>query len=274
MPQLTLVPLGGLCNRLRAIASVRHFLEHAPEWQVRVAWRSHPECAASWSQLFTPHCWQHERMLLDAARRSDAPVTRRNLHLPALLRYWQGYDAQWNHFHSSLSPSALRQELAGYAQLYIATGYELLPTPSESWAGLEPQPWISERIAALTHDFDSHTIGLHIRRTDHVMSRRHSPDHLWIAAIETAVARDARTRFYLATDDAQLKHQLKARYPERIVAQHCRGTRSDLLGMEEAVIDLFALSRCARLLGSYWSSFSDTAATLGGMPFEPIKVHA
>lgn len=272
MPHLTLVPQGGLCNRLRAIASVRYFLQHAPEWQVRVAWRDNSECAAQWSQLFTPDSWQQEGLVLEAATLADAPLARYNLRLPGLLRFFMGYDAQWSHFRSSFSPQALREKMSAHQKLYIATGYELLPTPPQLWQGLQPQAQIAQRIDALTHHFDAHTLGLHIRRTDHVMSRRHSPDHLWTAAIEDALASDARTRFYLATDDVQLKAHLAALYPQHIITQSCHGSRADLLGMEEAVIDLFALSRCARLLGSYWSSFSDTAALLGGMPFEALVV--
>lgn len=273
MPHLTLVPIGGLCNRLRAIASVRHLLHHDALLHVDVAWQANDECAATWSELFAPTCWEQEQLSFRPARWSDALARLRNLHLPSLLRRWQGYDAQWPNFQSSLTPYELSQKLRAHRHIYIATGYELLPTPPSAWHALQPQPWISERIEALSQQIDAHTIGLHIRRTDNAMSRLHSPDHLWTVAIERAIEHDAVVRFYLATDDANLKSQLLARYPQRIITQPCQGTRSNLQGMEEAVVDLFTLARCSKLLGSYWSSFSDTAATLGHIPFQYITAH-
>ena len=36
--------------------------------------------------------------------------------------------------------------------------------------------------------------------------------------------------------------------------------------MQAAVVDLFVLSKTRRLIGSYWSSFTDTAAELGNLP--------
>ena len=34
--------------------------------------------------------------------------------------------------------------------------------------------------------------------------------------------------------------------------------------IKDALIDLYGLSRCRLILGSYWSSFSETAAAIGG----------
>ncbi len=41
--------------------------------------------------------------------------------------------------------------------------------------------------------------------------------------------------------------------------------RDDPAAMEDAVVDLYALSRCRKIIGSYWSSFTDTAAELGSI---------
>jgi hypothetical protein len=41
--------------------------------------------------------------------------------------------------------------------------------------------------------------------------------------------------------------------------------------MIEAVVVLFCLSRCHKLLGSYWSSFSDMAADLGSIKAQIVR---
>lgn len=273
MYQLTLVPQGGLCNRLRAIASARYLTQHTPQLHVRVAWRVHGECAAEWHNLFTPESWTSPQLRILPAHWSATPVSRHNLHLPALLRRFAGYDLQWKNFHSQLSPQALIESFKGSSKIYISTPYALVPTPTESWSGLQVCGEIADKIAALVKDFPPNTIGLHIRRTDHVMSHRHSPTHLWLSTIDEMLTNEENIRFYLSTDDEALKSYFLSRYPQHILSQNCHGHRSNLLGMQESVIDLFALSHCSRLLGSYWSSFSETAALLGSIPLQTIVTH-
>jgi hypothetical protein len=41
-------------------------------------------------------------------------------------------------------------------------------------------------------------------------------------------------------------------------------------GMNDAVLDFMALSRCKKILGSYASSFSELAALYGDLPLEVV----
>jgi hypothetical protein len=40
--------------------------------------------------------------------------------------------------------------------------------------------------------------------------------------------------------------------------------------MQDAVVDLFALARTSRILGSYFSTFSETAASIGGIQWVTV----
>ena len=40
---------------------------------------------------------------------------------------------------------------------------------------------------------------------------------------------------------------------------------NDPRGIQDAVIDLYSLANCRKLIGSYWSSFSEVAAQLRGI---------
>ncbi len=42
-------------------------------------------------------------------------------------------------------------------------------------------------------------------------------------------------------------------------------------GMMVGVIDFLTLSRCAKVLGSFQSSFSEMAAAYGGVPYVPVR---
>lgn len=42
--------------------------------------------------------------------------------------------------------------------------------------------------------------------------------------------------------------------------------RNSVQGMHDAMIDLFSLAATDKILGSYWSSFTDVAASMRGIP--------
>lgn len=266
---LTLVPQGGLCNRLRAVLSAVSLVEEQRiEGLIRVGWSADAECAARFDQLFEPY---PATCLTIAPRRwTDRPVTRRNLHWPALVRSLF-YTAQYRNRPPTIEAIVTAASTAGAARLYVSTGHAFCDYSPDYVRRLRPLPHLQQRIDSLSAGFDDHTIGIHIRRTDHMTAIAESPDDLFVDAISSAIAHDDDARFFLATDDADLKRRLMERFPQRITAQDCRGSRADLSGMEEAVVDLWTLARCSRIIGSYWSSYTDTAAEIGGIPLTIIR---
>ena len=48
-------------------------------------------------------------------------------------------------------------------------------------------------------------------------------------------------------------------------------TRDSLDGMKMAVAELFALSRTSKIIGSYYSSYSQIAAELGNIAIEYVR---
>lgn len=268
MNQLTLIPQGGLCNRLRAILSAASLVEEQQiDADIRVGWSASAECAARFDQLFLP--LDIPRLQIASRRWYDRPITRQNLHWPALVRRSK-YAAQFCN-----TPPAVdllqRQLQSGCGAVYVSTGIAFCDYAPDYVRRLRLLPHLQAEVERLSAAFDAHTIGVHIRRTDHVTAIAESPDHLFEQALQDAISADPEAHFYIATDDTALKDQLAARFPSRVTVQDCRGTRSDLRGMEEAAIDLWTLARCSRIIGSYWSSFSDTAAELGGIPLTVIR---
>lgn len=269
MIHLTLVPQGGLCNRLRAVLSAVSLVEEKHiVARLRVGWSADDECAARFDQLFEP--LGSPDVTIAPRRWSDRPVTRRNLHWPALVRRLF-YAAQYRNAPPTIEATVPASAAAEVVRLYVSTGYAFCDYSPSYVRRLRPLPHLQERIDALSAGFDAHTVGIHIRRTDHTTCIAESPDALFVDAMQQAIDADPATRFYLATDDATLKASLTERFPGRVTVQQCCGTRADLRGMEEAVVDLWTLARTSRLLGSYWSSFTDTAAEIGGIPLEIIR---
>lgn len=279
--RLVLVPQGGLCNRLRAILSALSLIEGGSiSARLVVGWDANAECAARFDQLFEPIDSPH--VSIGPRRWTDRPITRRNLHWPALVRSLL-YRRQYANrppaietLSALLPPQGATEDTraavpAASAAVYVSTGHAFCDYPVDYVRRLRPQTHLQERIDSLSAGFDSHTIGIHIRRTDHVTAIAESPDTLFAEAIASAIDDDPDARFFLATDDASLKRRLADQFPGRITTQNCRGSRADLAGMEEAVVDLWTLARCSRIIGSFWSSYTDTAAEIGGIPLTIIR---
>ena len=79
-------------------------------------------------------------------------------------------------------------------------------------------------------------------------------------------------KFYLATDDEATKARFKKRYGTRVVCAAGSATRATLRGMQDAAAEMFILASTDRILGSYYSSFSEAAALLGNRPFKQLTL--
>lgn len=262
------VPQGGLCNRLRVTLSARFAGETAGR-AVRVRWGVRDaECPAAFDELF--HSIDTPAFSIVRRPWRYAAVTRRNLHLPALLRL-PLFDAQQKNFdprrHGDIATWLRR-----YPRLYVSGCEELVPYPAACMGLLRPLPHIQERIDAVTRQFDAHTVGVHIRRTDHTWAIEESTDDAFRQAMHDCVRADGHTRFFLATDDDELKRRLVAEWPERIITQPSVAPRHTSEGIVQAVIDLWCLAATRSLLGSFYSSFTDMAAALGGIPLTVVRI--
>lgn len=266
MKQVTIVPQGGLCNRLRVVLSALTLSR--PDVTLRVDWACNAECRANFADLFataplTP-------LLIGERRWWNVPQSRRNLHLPALLRR-ACYDLQLVNFNGA-TDSRLPRLIDTYDNIYVSTGYVLQPYSAHFAQLLHPVPALQQRIDDICRTFEDRVVGVHIRRTDSVRSIAESTDAAFLSAMQREVDADANVRFFLATDSLALRTHLEKAFPGRIVTQPIRSVRRDTLaGMQDAVVDLFCLSRTRKILGSYWSSFSDMAAELSDIPLQIVK---
>lgn len=129
---------------------------------------------------------------------------------------------------------------------------------------------------AVDHLFASRrepVIGVHIRFTD-----RKVPLHRIERALARLRARMPDNEIFLATDSAEAQHHITSRF-DRVFTIHKQlagdgqalhyagGEMADpLREAENAVIDMYALARCAWLVHSRHSTFSVAASLIGGIP--------
>jgi hypothetical protein len=70
-------------------------------------------------------------------------------------------------------------------------------------------------------------------------------------------------RSYLATDPMEMKERYCATFGDRVVTPPYEAWRNTSAGVQEGLVELYALSHTARILGSYGSSYSRAPAELG-----------
>ena len=82
-------------------------------------------------------------------------------------------------------------------------------------------------------------------------------------------------RFFLATDSAELERRFVERFGKSLVVHSKQSyDRSVETSIKEAVVDLYCLAACKRIIGSYWSSFSETAAQIGNKELLVVDTRA
>lgn len=262
------LPYGGLCNRLNAVATAVSLATSGRD--ITVLWLRKPWCAAAFHELFEPMEISGVKLYsADTASLLWQRSLPRNLRQAGRIRQFFGWCNMEDLYPHTSESEAFEQALARVPKLYVSTCQRLL-TPTLALRDLfKPITSIQMRIDAVVDTFSPNTYGLHIRRGDHDFCRVNSPLEAFIQRMDTLIAREPDACFYVATDDATVRDTLAVRYPNRI--RYYEGatlSRSSVSGMQDAVVDLFVLSRTKAIYGSLASSFSEVAAELGGIPLE------
>lgn len=147
-----------------------------------------------------------------------------------------------------------------------------LSTVERPLSFIKPAPTVNEKVIATMGGLSFSYIGVHVRRTDHIEAIANSPIELFIKKMEECVDAIADTRFYVATDDNGVLDELSNAFPDRVTTlQNKCLSRDSEQGIIDAYTEMLCLSRCQKILGSFNSTFSSMAATIGGIPLEVVK---
>ena len=119
----------------------------------------------------------------------------------------------------------------------------------------------------------SEMVGVHLRRADGEWPIRYSPTEEFIRLMEREIRVNRDIAFFVASDSAADEKRLQKTFPNRIVTHRKRSyDRNDPIAIQDALIDLYCLSRCRKVIGSFGSSFTDTAWQLNGIEKEIATV--
>lgn len=138
---------------------------------------------------------------------------------------------------------------------------------------IKPAPAVNERVI---HTMGSGKyIGVHVRRTDHIEAIKNSPLELFVEKMKECIAENPEAKFYVATDDNSVLNELKNVFPGKITTLENRYLARDTeQGIIDAYVEMLCLSRCEKIIGSFHSTFSSMAATIGNIPLEVVAKEA
>jgi hypothetical protein len=285
MPGTLLVrPRNGLCNRLRVLSSFAALARRCHR-ELRVCWAPSP----GWSDEQLEDLFENRFAHVTEAEFDQLSADALCLHDAVTVAGVGGANETWTYAgngglaavfdsaapplvsyrgfrpaHELLAPEDRRRVLPGFNREFQA---EL-----RAW---RPVPAIRERVDELAGTFDGDTVGVHIRRGDaavHPRLRdqyRRSTDAAFIRRMDRIVRSRPDTSFFLATDTEETQRRFQERYGSRILTNTEKRFVPSIpdapkANQHDAVVDLFALARTQTILGSHYSTFSLTAATLGG----------
>ena len=128
------------------------------------------------------------------------------------------------------------------------------------------------------HPDNPRVLGLHIRRTDRRSSAEISSEAAFADIIQKEINCWKSVKFFLATDSAKIQARLSGLFSENIITWDKKKFRGEqdltyskrTTSLHDAVIELYILSRCHHIYGSYGSSFSKVASVLRGIKFHQV----
>jgi len=268
MNKITLIPIGGLGNRIRVIeSSIR--LSREINSTLRIIWFKDQGMGCRFDRLFCPI--DDDMIQVREASFKDYIYDRprlKNLYLPFLAEKILFDDCIYEKESCFHNESLNYKAIAKNKNIYIASFMPFYVNENNShYSMFRPIPELQARIEKETELFSNNTIGIQIRRGDNSTSTKLSPTALFIEKMN--LEKDAL--FYLTTDSDKEKETLSKLFEGRILFQHNTTIRSSEQGIQQALVEMFTLSKTKKIYGSFHSSFGEVASLIGNIEFEILS---
>lgn len=242
MEKIILVPVGGLANRMRAVASAVT-LTYRVRRKLEVLWFRDWGLNAPFFKVFE----EPELMNISFSETSckhllmyDRP-RRRNFYLPRLFQKLLFEDCLYERDVRALcyKESELEEWASQSGRLYIATCDQFVNYSTNLLRSLfHPVASVCEEVERRFCHFSKHTVGVHIRRADHTVAIRQSPLDLFFTQLDKESDMYDDLCIYLATDSEEVKQQLRNRYGSRVHTAETVSDRGSISGIKDAVADI------------------------------------
>lgn len=267
-------PLYGLGNRMRVIDSAYRFCDTYHK-KFRIYWKRDHVVNCPFNQLFLPL----DNLRENSSYKYIAFLHKLERHF-ALVR-WLMKALEWCHILKIFNEEQY-EELRDFTKKGGAKFLFVIVESYSVFYRTEEDDFLrhlftlndsmSKRLSNEIKLFKNNVIGVHIRRTDNKDSIERSPLELFITRMQEEIDKDPEVQFYVASDDPLVKEQLLHMFgAQRIIIPTGVIGRDSEEGIRQAVIEMYALSKTKRILGSYYSSFSEVASELSQIKLLVLK---
>lgn len=251
----------GLCNRLMTLINC---LTLARKLNVpcQMVWTVSRMTSVGFSAV-----WEPMRGLTEL---EEVQVNPNSIHVQKQIWVW--------HFFYEM----VAHKYAGWSKDEFKTAMET------TLKDLKLKPMYADRVNRKAKEWNLRDcVAIHIRRTDLQILEAdrnngvpRDTENIYRTIDDHIGSYPKSQKFYLAADNKETQVRFRKKYPDRIFTwvtdwkvsknpnEHIMGERHT--SPEDAVMDLYLLSKCKSLIGTSRSSFSQTAATIGGIPMISI----
>jgi hypothetical protein len=256
MKYLHLKPRLGLANRMRALASGMWMAERLA-LRLVLSWEDDAGLACPFQALFSN--------VLDRDARALGGLSTAPLRDPRFV------DPDLRDDHdvveiASCQPFSHDPAVEAYSDEFwtAVRPYLLALTPVEE---------VQRRVAALAASFEDTTLGVHVRWDGQHF--KYTTAEMFFPEIDAILEREPATRIFLASDSPAAIERFRERYRGAVLTLDGPGRpgprrRDDVAALRDALADLLLLLRTRRLLGTFYSSFTELAGVLGAIPFKTV----
>lgn len=269
---IILVPFGGLGNRMKVVAA-GVLLAKQFDCNVDIYWFRDNGLASRFDQLFEPINVPSVR-LIEASKKDEWCLGRPRKTNIKLSRRWLKHHG-YHIFLDIQKPYELEWYLSSHpgAKVWISSCCYFPDrdnVPVDAYDIFRPLPDILADVDKVVAQFDENTVGVHVRRTDNKASTDNSRTEDFLECMEL---QPADTRFYLATDESDIKRLFTRLFGNRVMMMAADACRNTSEGIRDAVIEMYVLSHTKRIFGSHGSTFSIASACIGRKPYAYTDIH-
>ena len=252
----------GLCNRIKCFLSTSRLAQHDGR-EVKVYWPINHKCGGSFSSLFVSDVQVVEKPENGTVYNRNDLVDLSNNNI-LIINTWR-FAISIEEWHRGV-----REIDFLYDKNKIDA--EVRKALQSVICGLQFNEKINDFVSTFVNRFfHNYMIGVHMRRTDHVIAKKCSPDAAFYHAIQNALKKNNKAQLFLSTDCAATENMMKKQFPDRcLTIGKSFGARKHRYSVEEALAELLLLSKTNKIIGSYASTFTELAWWLSG--FKQIEI--
>jgi len=274
----TLIPIGGLGNRINAICSVIVFCKKFNK-SLKIIWfKDHGlNCSVKELMSINPDL---DNIQMEDAKFSDFILRdnprRKNLWIPKFFQFFLFDRRIYKNEVSQVLSTFVKSDfgkLDKYKHVFMINWGKFWCEP-DMWKSITIKPQIKNRAEEIIKSFGNvkRLVGIHVRRTDHLWSIRNSPTELFVKKIQKEInLYRENVRFYLASDSLEVKNEIVSIFGDKIITSVKQTNRDTKEGIIDAFIEMNVLAMTDKIYAP-GSSFSETAHFLSNNEFEIVSI--